>query len=91
MNTWQENQLQALQSIQSEQQLFQAILSFAKELGFEHCAYGLRTSFPLAAPKTVIFNNYPTAWQTQYQAQDYVAIDPTAQYAMHSILGGCRI
>jgi LuxR family quorum-sensing system transcriptional regulator SolR len=86
MITWQENQLQALQSIQSEQQLFQTILSFAKELGFDHCAYGLRTPFPLAAPKTVMFNNYPTAWQTQYQVNDYVAIDPTVQHAMRSSL-----
>jgi LuxR family transcriptional regulator len=86
MNTWQENQLHALQSIQSEQQLFQAILSFAKELGFDHCAYGLRTPFPLATPKTVMFNNYPTAWQTHYQANNYLAIDPTVHHAMHSIL-----
>lgn len=32
MNIWQENQLQALLSIQSEQQLFQTILSFSQEL-----------------------------------------------------------
>ncbi|MDD5411523.1 MAG: autoinducer binding domain-containing protein, partial [Methylobacter sp.] len=63
MNTWQEHQLQALQSIQSEQQLFQTILLLSKELGFDHCAYGLRMPFPLATPKTVMFNNYPTAWQ----------------------------
>lgn len=86
MNTWQENQLQALQSIQSEQQLFQAILSLSKELGFDHCAYGLRMPFPLAAPKTIIFSNYPTAWQAQYQAKDYVAIDPTVHHAMRSPL-----
>lgn len=86
MNTWQENQLQALQSIQSEQQLFQAILSLSKELGFDHCTYGLRMPFPLATPKTVIFSNYPTAWQAQYQAQDYVAIDPTVQHALRSSL-----
>ncbi|MDP1771449.1 MAG: autoinducer binding domain-containing protein [Methylobacter sp.] len=86
MITWQENQLQALQSIQSEQPLFQTILSFGKELGFDHCAYGLRMPFPLATPKTVIFSNYPTAWQAQYQAKDYVAIDPTVQHAMLSPL-----
>ena len=86
MNTWQENQLQALQSIQSEQQLFQAILLLGKELGFDHCAYGLRMPFPLATPKTVMFNNYPAAWQAQYQAKNYVEIDPTVQHAMRSSL-----
>lgn len=58
----------------------------AKELGFDHCAYGLRMPFPLATPKTVMFNNYPTAWQAQYQVNDYVAIDPTVQHAMRSSL-----
>jgi len=27
--------------------------------GHDHCAYGLRMPFPLAVPKTVMFNNYP--------------------------------
>jgi LuxR family transcriptional regulator, quorum-sensing system regulator SolR len=86
MKAWQENQLQALQSIQSEQQLFQAILSLGKELGFDHCAYGLRMPIPLTNPKTFMINNYPTAWQTQYQAKNYLAIDPTVQRAMRSLL-----
>jgi LuxR family transcriptional regulator len=86
MNTWQENQLQALQSIQSEQQLFQTMLSFSEELGFDHCAYGLRTPLPLTNPKIFMFNNYPTAWQAQYQAKNYLAIDPTVQHAMRSLL-----
>lgn len=86
MNTWQENQLQALQSIDSEQQLFQAIVSLAQELGFDHCAYGLRMPLPLTNPKTVMFNNYPTAWQTYYQAKNYLTVDPTVQHAMRSTL-----
>jgi len=86
MKAWQENQLQALQSIQCDQQLFQMILALSKELGFDHCAYGLRVPLPLTNPKTLTFNNYPTAWQTQYQAKNYVAIDPTVQSAMRSSL-----
>jgi len=42
--------------------------------------------FPLATPKTVMFNNYPTAWQAQYEAKNYVEIDPTVQHAMRSSL-----
>ena len=86
MTPWQENQLQALQSTQSEQQLFQTIVTLAKELGFDHCAYGLRMPFPLATPKTVMFSNYPMVWQAHYQAKNYVAIDPTVQHAMRSSL-----
>ncbi len=86
MKTWQENQLQALQSIQSEQPLFQTIASLGKELGFDYCTYGLRAPLPLAAPKTLIFSNYPTAWQAQYRAKNYLAIDPTVQHGMRSPL-----
>jgi len=86
MDTWQENQLQALQSTQSEHQLFQAILSFSEELGFDHCAYGLRMPLPLTNPKTIMFNNYPTAWQAQCLANNYLAIDPTVQHAIRSSL-----
>lgn len=86
MKTWQETQLQALQPIQCDQQLFQTILLLSKELGFDHCAYGLRMPLPLTNPKTLTFNNYPTAWQTQYQAKNYLEIDPTVQNAMRSFL-----
>jgi LuxR family quorum-sensing system transcriptional regulator SolR len=86
MNTWQENQLQALQSVQSEQQLFQTMLLFSEELGFDHCAYGLRMPLPITNPGIFMFNNYPTAWQAQYQAKNYLAIDPTVQHAMRSLL-----
>lgn len=86
MKAWQENQLLALQSVQCDQQLFEKILSLSKELGFEHCAYGLRMPLPLTKPKTIMFNNYPSAWQSQYQAKNYLAIDPTVQHAMRSPL-----
>jgi LuxR family transcriptional regulator len=86
MNTWQENQLLALQSNQSEQQLFQTIVSLAQELGFDQCTYGLRIPLPLTNPKTVIFSNYPMAWQAQYCVKNYLAVDPTVQHAMRSTL-----
>lgn len=84
MKSWQEDQLHAMQSIQCEHQLFQIILLLSKELGFDYCAYGLRMPFPMANPKTVMFNNYPDAWQEQYQARNYLEIDPTVQIALRS-------
>lgn len=86
MKAWQENQLQALQSVQCDRQLFEIILSFGKELGFEYCAYGLRMPLPLTNPKTMMSNNYPSAWQSQYQAKNYLAIDPSVQQAIRSPL-----
>jgi len=86
MKAWQEIQLQALQTSESEHQLFQIIVSLAAELGFDYCAYGLRLALPLSNPKIVKKSNYPTAWQAQYQAKNYCAVDPTVKHALCSPL-----
>lgn len=84
MKAWQETQLQALQTSDNEHQLFQTIVSLAAELGFDYCAYGLRLALPLSNPKIVKKSNYPSAWQAQYQAKNYCAIDPTVKHALRS-------
>ncbi len=86
MESWQEEQLQTLLSIQCEHELFKRLAATTRDLGFEYCAYGLRTPLPVSRPRVVMFNNYPTAWQAQYQEKDYVAIDPTVHHGIHSHL-----
>lgn len=85
MKTWQEDQLNALQGVEHEKELFEMMAAFARDLGFDHCAYGLRAPLPLTNPKTIIINNYPFAWQTRYQERNYLAVDPTVQHAMRSL------
>ncbi|NOV29396.1 autoinducer binding domain-containing protein [Methylomonas sp. ZR1] len=84
MKAWQEIQLQALQTSDSEHQLFQTIAALGAELGFDYCAYGLRLVLPLSKPKIVKVSNYPSAWQAQYQTKNYCAIDPTVKHALRS-------
>lgn len=86
MKVWQENQLQPPQANQSEHQLFQTICMLGKELGFDYCAYGLRMPLPLMKPKVFMLNNYHEDWRRQYQSNNYLAIDPTVQHAMRSLL-----
>lgn len=86
VNTWLEDQLHALHSVECEHKLFEIIASTARELGFEHCAYGLRMPLPLTQPKIAMFNNYPGDWQRLYQDENYFAIDPTVQHGMRSLL-----
>lgn len=86
MLAWQENQIQTLSSQEDEHKLFGIIVSIAHDLGFDYCAYGLRMPLPLTQPKIATFNNYPAAWQRQYQAQSYLAIDPTVHHGMRSLL-----
>ncbi len=75
-----------LHAIESEHTLFEMIASLARDLGFDHCCYGLRMPLPLTQPKTVMFNNYPTGWEERYQEKNYLAIDPTVQHGMRSLL-----
>ncbi|MGR8929134.1 MAG: LuxR family transcriptional regulator [Gammaproteobacteria bacterium] len=84
MNTWQEDQLQLLLDSHCERKSFESILALASELGFDYCAYGFRVVLPLANPKTYMINNYPAAWQSQYQVRNYLAIDPTVRHGLSS-------
>lgn len=86
MKPWQENQIQVLQTIDCEHQIFQTLLSLSRDLGFDYCVYGVRLSLPMSNPKTFMVNNYPSAWQALYQAKNYLAVDPTVQHALRSQL-----
>jgi len=86
MRNWQEDQMHALHAVESEHALFERIISLARDLGFDHCCYGLRMPLPLTQPKTVMFNNYPIGWQERYQEKNYLVVDPTVQYGMRSLL-----
>ncbi|BBP00471.1 autoinducer binding domain-containing protein [Sulfuriferula nivalis] len=86
MITWQEDKIHALLSIKCEHELFKMVTSFARDLGFDHCAYGVRMPIPLTRPKVAMFSNYPLVWQKQYEEHNYIATDPTVQRGMHSTL-----
>lgn len=86
MKTWQEDQLHALHAVECEHALFEMIVSLARDLGFDHCCYGLRMPLPLTQPKIVMFNNYPIGWQERYREKNYLAVDPTVRHGMRSLL-----
>lgn len=86
MRTWQEDRLNTVLLNSSEQELFDKLVSCARELGFDYCTYGLRMPFPFSQPKTVVFSNYPVGWQTRYQEKNYLAKDPTVRHGLRSLL-----
>ncbi|MGJ7491424.1 autoinducer binding domain-containing protein [Variovorax sp. ZT4R33] len=49
----------------------------ARELGFEHWAYGLRLPLPFTRPRFMMVSNYQDQWVERYQEQGYISIDPT--------------
>ena len=86
MDSSREEQLHALSTTRCEHQLMETITALARDLGFDHCAYGLRMPVPVSRPKVVMFNNYPVSWQARYLEQGYVSVDPTVHHGLRSLL-----
>ncbi|CRI67045.1 autoinducer-binding transcriptional regulator LuxR family [Thiocapsa sp. KS1] len=86
MDSWQEDRLHLLLTIDNERELLDKLSSVACGLGFDYCAYGLRTPVPLSRPQIIMLNNYPLDWQARYQEKGYLAIDPTVDHGARSSL-----
>jgi len=83
---WQDEQLQVLLAEENEYLVFDKIAEIAKQLGFDHCAYGIRASLPVSRQRIVMFNTYPVEWRDRYTKQNYLAVDPTVQHGLRSLL-----
>jgi LuxR family transcriptional regulator len=86
MRVWQDEQLSALFRARNEQQLFDELVKIVRRLGFDRCSYGVRPPMPLTQPRIMVFDNYPAAWHERYMTQNYLAIDPTVQHGLRSML-----
>lgn len=84
MEPWREEGLHALLNHPTEQEFFDYCSAGAYALGYDYCSFGIATALPMGEPKILIFNNYPQKWWDQYQAQNYVAVDPTIHHAVTS-------
>lgn len=79
MHSFAENLLVALDRATDEAVVFQALLSAARDLGFDHCAYGLRLAIPVSNPKVITLNNYAESWQRRYAEAGYLQVDPSVR------------
>lgn len=84
MNSWAEDLLTALENAQTQQGVFATIERAALALGFEQCAYGLRSPMPLSNPRVIMLNNYPKGWQERYSQAGYLETDPTVRHCRKS-------
>ncbi len=84
MQAFSENLLSSLASTQSEDEVFNMLLSAAKSLGFDYCAYGFKFQLPATNPKILIRSNYPDNWQARYREAGYLAIDPTVHHCLRT-------
>ncbi len=86
MKPWAQDLLFATTSVNTEQAVFKEVAAAAGELGFSHCAYGLRAALPFTNPQVAMINDYPTAWQERYAQARYLEIDPTVKHASRSLI-----
>lgn len=86
MDCWRRKQLWNLSHMDSDEAFLQELVRIAAELGFEYCAYTMRSPLPMVAPRVVGLNNYPAAWQRLYCERNYGAIDPTLARGAASVL-----
>jgi LuxR family transcriptional regulator len=76
----------ALDAADGEAGMLAALDKAARALGFDYCAYGMRTPLPLSNPRVIMGSSYPSAWQQRYAEQNYMAIDPTVAHALRSTM-----
>lgn len=86
MRVWQDEQLGVLYRARSARQLFDELARIARRLGFDHVSYGVRPPLPLTQPRILVFDTYPLPWHERYAARNYLAIDPTVQHGLRSLL-----
>ncbi len=77
MTSWEVDLLASIDGYAGQDVIFRKLQAAARNLGFEHCAYGLRMPWPLSNPRTLMLNDYPAAWQARYFDAGYLDIDPT--------------
>lgn len=86
MRAWQENALTEFQGMNTESQILDGMSQVARDLGFDHVAYGIRYSYPISNPKTTILSTYPNEWKLKYALGGYLHIDPTIKRGLRSLL-----
>ena len=82
MEAWKEDQVNALFTEQSVDSRFRRAVDLAANLGFEHCAYGVRVPKSCVNPQILMFNNYSRAWQARYRDKGYLDVDPSVRHGL---------
>ncbi|MFJ4194790.1 autoinducer binding domain-containing protein [Pseudomonas sp. NPDC089534] len=86
MEMWKESQLKQLTFAKEIDTAYPILLRFAENIGFNFCAISV-TSLRRETPfNTLKINNYPSAWNTHYEQENYVDSDPVVAHCNRSML-----
>ncbi|CAB3775202.1 autoinducer binding domain-containing protein [Paraburkholderia humisilvae] len=74
--------LNEVSASESNEAVLAALARVARDLGFDHAAYGMRRPVPITKPQIIMVSTYPEEWQARYIKERYVEIDPTVKGAI---------
>jgi DNA-binding CsgD family transcriptional regulator len=86
METWKESQLIQLAHAKEIDTAYQISLNFVKSLGYKFCAFSITSHSNDAQCTNVNLNNFPLAWNTQYEQKHASEIDPIVAHCNHSMM-----
>lgn len=86
MEIWKESQLTQLSYAKEMDTAYQISLNFVKNLGFKFCAFSITSNTRGNDNTTLNRNNFPHAWNTEYEQNQFSAIDPVIAHCNHSML-----
>lgn len=86
MEIWKESQLTQLSYAKEMDTAYQISLNFVKNLGFKFCAFSITSNTRGNDNTALNRNNFPHAWNTEYEQNQFSAIDPVIAHCNHSML-----
>lgn len=86
MEMWKESQLTQLSYAKEIDIVYPISLNFVKNLGFKFCAFSITSKSLGTHDRSLNRNNFPKAWNTQYEQNKFSAIDPVVAHCNHSML-----
>jgi LuxR family quorum-sensing system transcriptional regulator SolR len=84
MKSWREEIYASLTEALTQAEAFDCLTRYAKELGYNHCAYGMRAPLPVSRTPFSLLNNYPERWRQRYKTENYLQIDPTVRHGLNT-------
>jgi DNA-binding CsgD family transcriptional regulator len=86
MEMWKESQLKQLAHAKEIDTAYQIALNFVKNLGYKFCAFSITSHTHDAHCNNLNLNNFPLDWNTQYEKNSFIQIDPIVAHCNQSML-----
>lgn len=86
MPHWTSDQLQELLENREPKAVFDRAIELAQALGMTHLGIRLHVHTVARGNDTVLYNNYPSEWNDQYERENFCQLDPIKSLCHHTTL-----